>query len=1080
MKKKLFATLFYVLFMTIFCYAQSGKIYHLDRNEGVFTTDLTGGLKNLLVTYTGSSSSTAQDVEIDKANNHMYVLDRNAKELRRYSLSGGNNTLIYSYSNSPTDIELDLINSKIFHVVAGEVFKTNLLGNTKTSLISYTPGPSNLINQIELDISNNHMYLINSNAEELRRYNLSGGSNTLLFTYTDGNPRDFALDISGAKIYHINFVGPSGEIFTTNLTGGSKTILTTFTGSSSLLYDDIELDIANDHMYILDRNGDALLRFNTNGNSQTTIYSYTGSNPLPWDIILDISAPSNTVPLDITLSTNTINESLTGVNAVVGNLSTTDADVGDSHTYTLVSGSGDTDNGSFNIDNSTDELRTNGSLSAGSYSIRINTNDGTDDYAEQFTITVSDDVSPVVTSVSVPISGTYVLNENLDFTVNFDENVTVVGTPQIALTIGSTSSQATYQSGSGTQNLVFRYTVQNGDVDVDGIAVGTLSASGGTLQDAANNNANLTLNSVGSTSNVNVLATDVTYASGSFSPTDPSGLDLSNYDLEVQDGTAVISSATTFDNVIVEPDAVLDLDADLTVNNELLFQSDASGAGQLADATGVSITGNVTVERYITSKRAFRFLSSSVTTTDFIFENWQISGGNTPLRGTHITGPSANPATNGLDDTATNNPSMFTFDNTATGAQGGSAGAWEAVTNTRTTSLEQGVPYLLMVRGDRTIDLTNNNATPTQTTLSATGELFAGTSILDATLGDQELSNQPTYFSLVANPYQAVVDLNQVARNNVTNFFYVWDASIGGSSGYGGYVTYDFGTGLNNVIGSDVNQYIAPGMSFFIQNDNSSSPEIIFEEQDKATNQAEVTIFNDNPYFYINMGLYSSADFQNGSTVKDAVLMVFSQNYTTEGSSEDADKLFNFGDNIAIVNNGLKSIDLQNVPLVGHEIELNVSNYTESNYTFYFDVENKPEDLEVFLVDNFLNTETKIFDNFPLDFTVDTSIPSSSVENRFNLIFKNTTLGVEENIFGSGFSLYPNPTQDANFSIRSPGLKNDVVIEIRNLLGQQVLLENITVEEEEVKVNAENLSTGVYLIKLSQDNKVFTEKLIVK
>jgi hypothetical protein len=179
MKKKLFATLFYVLFITTFCYSQSSKIYHLSINEGVFTTDLTGGSKNLLVTYTGSSSSTARDVEIDKANNHMYVLDRNAKELRRYSLSGGSNTLIYSYSNSPTDIELDLINSNIFHVVAGEVSKTNLLGNTKTSLISYTPGPSNLINQIELDISNNHVYLINSNAGELRRYNLSNGSDII-------------------------------------------------------------------------------------------------------------------------------------------------------------------------------------------------------------------------------------------------------------------------------------------------------------------------------------------------------------------------------------------------------------------------------------------------------------------------------------------------------------------------------------------------------------------------------------------------------------------------------------------------------------------------------------------------------------------------------------------------------------------------------------------------------------------------------------------------------------------------------------------------------------------------------------
>ena len=45
------------------------------------------------------------------------------------------------------------------------------------------------------------------------------------------------------------------------------------------------------------------------------------------------------------------------------------------------------------------------------------------------------------------------------------------------LTIGSTSRQADYVSGSGTSALVFRYTVQSGDLDTDGI-VASLSANG--------------------------------------------------------------------------------------------------------------------------------------------------------------------------------------------------------------------------------------------------------------------------------------------------------------------------------------------------------------------------------------------------------------------------------------------------------------------------------------------------------------------------------------------------------------------------------------------------------------------------
>ena len=84
--------------------------------------------------------------------------------------------------------------------------------------------------------------------------------------------------------------------------------------------------------------------------------------------------------------------------------------------------------------------------------------------------------------------------------------VTTGGTPQITITVGSTVRQAVYVSGSGSNALLFRYTVQAGDADTDGIAIGALSANGGTLRDAAGNNMTLTLNSVGSTAAVLVDA----------------------------------------------------------------------------------------------------------------------------------------------------------------------------------------------------------------------------------------------------------------------------------------------------------------------------------------------------------------------------------------------------------------------------------------------------------------------------------------------------------------------------------------------------------------------------------------------
>jgi|GEM_PF-2062529 S-layer homology domain. len=113
-----------------------------------------------------------------------------------------------------------------------------------------------------------------------------------------------------------------------------------------------------------------------------------------------------------------------------------------------------------------------------------------------------DAVAPAVVSVIVPISKTYIAGDTLDFTVQFNENVTVTGTPYLPVTIGSTTVQAQYASGSGTNTLLFSYTVQAGDLDTDGIVVAGLNLNGGTIKDTATNDANLTLNSVGSTASV--------------------------------------------------------------------------------------------------------------------------------------------------------------------------------------------------------------------------------------------------------------------------------------------------------------------------------------------------------------------------------------------------------------------------------------------------------------------------------------------------------------------------------------------------------------------------------------------------
>src|SRR5262249_2178340 len=92
-------------------------------------------------------------------------------------------------------------------------------------------------------------------------------------------------------------------------------------------------------------------------------------------------------------------------------------------------------------------------------------------------------IAPRITAVTGPANGAYRAGQNLDFPVTFSSPVTVTGTPQIPLMIGTAARAASYLAGSGTNTLTFRYTVASGDNDSDGISVASpINLNGGTIK----------------------------------------------------------------------------------------------------------------------------------------------------------------------------------------------------------------------------------------------------------------------------------------------------------------------------------------------------------------------------------------------------------------------------------------------------------------------------------------------------------------------------------------------------------------------------------------------------------------------
>jgi mRNA-degrading endonuclease HigB of HigAB toxin-antitoxin module len=117
----------------------------------------------------------------------------------------------------------------------------------------------------------------------------------------------------------------------------------------------------------------------------------------------------NEAPTDLALSASAINENVLA-NATVGALSTTDSDAANTFTYTLVAGTGSTDNASFNISGNSLRITTSPDFETkSSYSVRLRTTDqGSLFFEKQFTITINNlcDLNNAVTLSSGVLTAT--------------------------------------------------------------------------------------------------------------------------------------------------------------------------------------------------------------------------------------------------------------------------------------------------------------------------------------------------------------------------------------------------------------------------------------------------------------------------------------------------------------------------------------------------------------------------------------------------------------------------------------------------------------------------------------------------
>ena len=416
----------------------------------------------------------------------------------------------------------------------------------------------------------------------------------------------------------------------------------------------------------------------------------------------------------------------------------------------------------------------------------------------------------------------------------------------------------------------------------------------------------------------------------------------------------------------------------LNTNNNITIVSNAAGTGSVTaiDCNVAAVNGNVTVERYISARRAWRLLGVPVGGSQTIRQSWQegttgVSQNPFPGYGTHVTGGTA---ANGFDQTLTNNPGIRIFNQALL--------SFTAAPLPSTNLPLNNYPgYFLFVRGDRSTDLTTNTPLATETILRTTGPLKTCTQTYPTLQG---------FCQLVSNPYASAIDFTKLTLTNIPNRYFLWDPYL---NSVGGYQTFDFSNGWvptpgGGSYGNVPNTTIQSGQAFFVQGTIGAGSLIINEDAKVAG--------SNNLFFRPSASLQKlsitlkTVNSNATATINDGTLAIFDNAFDTTVDNDDARKLTNVDEIFGLMRQG-KLLSIEKRGLITSDDTLFIKAYRLKikNYQLLIQPINFDGAITAYLEDNFFRTVTNLNLNAAtiVNFTVTADIASSS-SDRFKIVFK--------------------------------------------------------------------------------------------
>ena len=329
------------------------------------------------------------------------------------------------------------------------------------------------------------------------------------------------------------------------------------------------------------------------------------------------------------------------------------------------------------------------------------------------------------------------------------------------------------------------------------------------------------------------------------------------------------------------------------------------------------------------------------------------------------------------------------------------------------------------------------------------------------------LTTSGSGFNLLGNMYTSYIDsgalLSASSDALLTETLWIWDQSANG--GAGGYVTK---------VKVDAFQ-LAPGQGFFVQSDGSLGNVTINESFQSHQGTDTFIRASNRPEVYLTLS--------SGVNSRETKL------YYIEGATTGFDNGYDgpmFGGTSnsfaiythTIANDMEKDLAIQSLPNNDYEnliVPIGINANSGSEITISANSINLPSGIDLFLEDKSTNTFTLL--NAYSDFTTTINSDISGV-GRFYLHTTSSVLGVNNDPIGYDLHIYS--TSNPKELIVKGQLTRNTKAELFDLQGRLLFSEILDKNLTENSINISNINTGIFVLKVSNENQSKTQKIIIK